>query len=208
MSALQSFISSWFIVHSKKQDKITIIYKPQAKRTNNHFGFTLIELMVSIAIVAILATIGITAYGTTQQTARDARRKSELKAIADSIEATKTGRGNTYLYTVADFGNDFGRTTGNNLPYFDPQGRHYCFHGRATVGLTGNPSVVWTTACPSPFQRFNESLAGAGAVPAADNLAGGTVASWIICTALERAALSPNTPTAAPTQIYCINSTQ
>lgn len=49
-------------------------------------GFTLIELMVVISIIAILAAIGITAYSKTQLAARDSRRKSDIKSLRSSLE--------------------------------------------------------------------------------------------------------------------------
>lgn len=49
-------------------------------------GFTLIELMVVITIIAILSIIGITAYTFTQKSARDARRRSDVDAIANTLE--------------------------------------------------------------------------------------------------------------------------
>lgn len=49
-------------------------------------GFTLIELMVAISIVAILASVGLVAYSKTQITARDSRRKQDLRSIQTALE--------------------------------------------------------------------------------------------------------------------------
>lgn len=49
-------------------------------------GFTLIELLVVMAIMAILAAIGLAAYGGVQAKARDAKRKSDLANIARALE--------------------------------------------------------------------------------------------------------------------------
>lgn len=50
------------------------------------FGFTLLELMVAIAIVAVLATIGFTLFQGAQAQARDAKRKADIDAIAQVLE--------------------------------------------------------------------------------------------------------------------------
>ncbi len=50
-------------------------------------GFTLIELLVVMAILGILATIGLGAYLTGQVKARDSRRKNDLQAVTSALEA-------------------------------------------------------------------------------------------------------------------------
>lgn len=49
-------------------------------------GFTLIELLVTITIIAILAVIGLAAYGVFKKSARDARRESDLAFIQSALE--------------------------------------------------------------------------------------------------------------------------
>lgn len=50
-------------------------------------GFTIIELLIVIVIIAILATIGVVAYGGVQQNARDSKRKSDVSSLHTGIEA-------------------------------------------------------------------------------------------------------------------------
>ncbi len=50
-------------------------------------GFTLVELLVVIAILAILSTLGVSNFRTARIKARDLGRKSDLQAIAKSLEA-------------------------------------------------------------------------------------------------------------------------
>lgn len=52
----------------------------------NKRGFTLIELLVVISIIAILSVIAIVVYQETQKSARDAKRKQDLRAIATALE--------------------------------------------------------------------------------------------------------------------------
>ncbi len=49
-------------------------------------GFTLIELLVVIAIIAILSVIGFTVFTNVQKGARDAKRRSDIDAIAKALE--------------------------------------------------------------------------------------------------------------------------
>ena len=52
----------------------------------NRKGFTLIELMVGVAIVAVLATIGFASYGQVQMRSRDHKRKQDLRAISMALD--------------------------------------------------------------------------------------------------------------------------
>ncbi len=49
-------------------------------------GFTLVELLVSITIIAVIAAIGLTVYSSAQRSARDARRKADLQAISRALQ--------------------------------------------------------------------------------------------------------------------------
>lgn len=49
-------------------------------------GFTLIELIVVIAILGILASIGLTSFQTSQMKSRDAKRKSDLEQVQRALE--------------------------------------------------------------------------------------------------------------------------
>jgi len=60
-------------------------------------GFTLIELMVVIVIIAILATIGAVMYSSTQTVARDSKRIQDLQAIKTAIY---TYKGASPAYTL------------------------------------------------------------------------------------------------------------
>jgi type II secretion system protein G len=68
----------------------------------NKKGFTLIEMLVVMAIIGVLAAISLVSFQTAQTKSRDSQRKSDLKQIANSLE--------TYL-------NDKGEYPENSLNY-------------------------------------------------------------------------------------------
>lgn len=49
-------------------------------------GFTLIEILIVVAIIAILASVVLVGLGPTQQSGRDARRLSDLRQIQTGLE--------------------------------------------------------------------------------------------------------------------------
>ena len=49
-------------------------------------GFTLVELLVVMAIMAILATLIVGGFRSSQARGRDAQRKSDLKQVANALE--------------------------------------------------------------------------------------------------------------------------
>jgi prepilin-type N-terminal cleavage/methylation domain-containing protein len=49
-------------------------------------GFTLIEILVVIGLIAILMSLAVLSYSTTQKNARDARRKGDMKTIQNAFE--------------------------------------------------------------------------------------------------------------------------
>jgi len=57
-------------------------------------AFTLVELLVAMSILAILSTVGLASFRSSQLKSRDAQRKSDLKQIANALEI---------------FNNDYGR---------------------------------------------------------------------------------------------------
>lgn len=49
-------------------------------------GFTLLEMLVVLGIIAIIVTMGFVSYSTAQKKARDAKRKQDLKSIQNAME--------------------------------------------------------------------------------------------------------------------------
>ncbi len=49
-------------------------------------GFTLIELMIVVSIIAVLSLVGILAYNSALKNSRDAKRQADLKFIQSALE--------------------------------------------------------------------------------------------------------------------------
>lgn len=72
-------------------------------------GFTIVELLIVIVVIAILATISIVAYNGIQQRARDAQRKSDIATLAKKLSLYNIDNGN---YAEGNCGYVGGDTTG------------------------------------------------------------------------------------------------
>lgn len=64
------------------------------KRNNlphsRQYGFTIVELLIVIVVIAILASITIVAFQGVQQRARDSRRVTDVNSLTKSLELYKT----------------------------------------------------------------------------------------------------------------------
>ena len=68
-------------------------------------GFTLLELLVVIGIIVIITSMGMSSYSTAQKKARDAQRKSDIRAISNALEQYYSICG--YKYPTPGAGNVF-----------------------------------------------------------------------------------------------------
>lgn len=66
------------------------------KIASNQHGFTLVELLVVISIIAILSVIGLTIFTGVQKNARDAKRRGDIEAISKALETRYNSATATY----------------------------------------------------------------------------------------------------------------
>jgi general secretion pathway protein G len=56
-------------------------------------GFTLLELLVTATLIAVLTVIGIVSYNSVNKRSRDVKRKSDLEQIRSALEMYRTDNG-------------------------------------------------------------------------------------------------------------------
>lgn len=56
-------------------------------------GFSLVELLITISIIAVLVAMGIASYATLNKQSRDAKRKSDLEQIRAALEMYRADNG-------------------------------------------------------------------------------------------------------------------
>jgi len=79
----------------------------------NKSGFTLIELIVSVTIIAVMTVVAAVSFTGVGRKSRDARRISDLQKIAIALEMIKQqGGGSTYPATSGSL------VTGGFLPFW------------------------------------------------------------------------------------------
>lgn len=130
------------------------------KNNTSRQGFTLIELLVVIAIIAVLAVISFAVFSGLTGRGNDARRNSDIKAIADVYEV-KRGIAADYA-TLTLVGTDF---AGGAIPADPVTGRQYCINSgaaaiaNATVGAAG---ITAAGVCGAPWINVAGAALAAG----------------------------------------------
>lgn len=85
-------------------------------------GFTLVELLVTITIIAIFSAIGLVVYSSVLKQGRDSKRQSDLRSIQSALEQYYAGQ--FYYPATLTFGSALsagGKTYINIVPTGTPQ---------------------------------------------------------------------------------------
>ena len=78
------------------------LFKRQLKtKVNLYGGFTLMELLIVIAIIGILISLGTVSYSSAQKKSRDSRRMQDLKAVQNGFEQYYADNNGTYPAAVS-----------------------------------------------------------------------------------------------------------
>lgn len=125
-------------------------------------GFTIVELLIVIVVIAILATITIVAYNGVQQRARDSARKNDVASIVKALKLYSVDNGP--MWTGSGCGSG-----GNGSGWFNynysPSGMNKCLK---TVGVISKDIVdpSGTTTCLTDdlnchaYMKYTCSLGG------------------------------------------------
>jgi general secretion pathway protein G len=108
------------------------VYEPPAAHNPNHTrfgGFTLIEILMVVAILSTLSAIAVPAYNNYREKAEIARAVSEIKILSEEISAYAAGNNTALPITL----NDIGRAG-----LLDPWGNPYKYLNYATVHGAGD----------------------------------------------------------------------
>jgi len=92
---------------------------------NKKQGFTFIELLVVVTIIAVLAAIGAVSYRSTNQNARDSKRLADLEQIRSALEICRSEVG-YYPSSISGGVSCGGEDYLSPLPS-DPQGGGYSY---------------------------------------------------------------------------------
>lgn len=127
-------------------------------------GFTLVELLVVVAIIAILSAVGVTVYSNIQLQTKNEKRKADIQAIHKALEIYKSNYG---LYPGTN-GQSCGGTGG--CPTTAPSDTS------AWTALVGGSSYYSSGA--SPVDPINASSNGKSYTYVYDGL-GGLCINWL-----------------------------
>lgn len=103
-------------------------------------GFTLIELMVAMVIMAILVAMGTGSFMSSQKKSRDAKRKNDLRQVAVSMEAYYNDIGHYPLSDGSGTMKGCGAIGANN-----------CTWGAKWSNTSTTPETVYMYTLPSEF---------------------------------------------------------
>ena len=110
------------------------------KMFQNRKGFTLLEILVVIGIIAILVSLGFASYTTVQKKARDAKRKSDLTTFQKAMEQCYSLNSYQYPVVVLSNGNKTLAETcpalgGPSLTITDPASNQFAVSSSTTTSF-------------------------------------------------------------------------
>lgn len=115
-------------------------------------GFSLIEILITISIIAILTAVGAGFAGALQKNTRDAQREADLRILQSALQQYYADN-NTYPATIPSNGSAFicsscssSKTYLNRTP-LDPNGTQYFYEAVANISTTGTVCTQASDKC-------------------------------------------------------------
>lgn len=101
---------------------------------NHDLGFTLVELLVAMTIVAVLVALSLVSYQGARKNARDGQRKADLEQIRSALEICRADT-DSYPLGALSSGSDItcGGTTYLTIPDDPLDGHNYIYSGAANT---------------------------------------------------------------------------
>jgi len=149
MSAIQQpivFVQPWkLIVETERQiaqeqaESSFVYISSNSGKEYMKKGFTLMEILIAISIIAILTAIGIVSYASINRNARNAKRKSDVEQMRSALELYRADTGhypsiNTTLDDASNLENDTAFVTYMDPVPTDPKGEQYQYLATDLVG--------------------------------------------------------------------------
>jgi len=107
-------------------------------------GFTLIEIVLVLAIAGLLLVIVFLAVSGAQKSRRDTQRKSVLGQVAGQVEQYASGNGGTYPATAAAFDTELTGTYKLANAKDPLSGTDYTYAALVTPSATAGAGVLYT----------------------------------------------------------------
>lgn len=120
--------------------------------TKNHAGFTIVELLIVVVVIAILAAITVIAYNGIKGRAVDSSMKSDLQMAASVLENDKTLNSSYPLDAASANGGQGLKSSGSNVLTYELKSYGYCVtvantQSGSTYRIRSDTNTIETGLC-------------------------------------------------------------